>query len=207
MLMSLQLLSTAILAAAIYGGLVFAVVGAPDRVTRMGHLIDLLNNVVGSTVACLTLVMVLVQFALVLMRYIFGVGSIFMQESVVFMHGIVFMAAVGYTLYREGHVRVDIIYRTASPKTKGWIDALGVAVLMVPVCLLIVHVSQPYVAAAWRIFEGSRETSGLPGWYLYKTLLLVFPTLLALQGLALASRAILTLRGHPVLPYGTAPAT
>ncbi len=207
MLMTFQLLFTVVLAAAVYGGVVFALIGAPGKVTRMGHVIDLLNKIVGSTVSCLTLVMVVVQFALVLMRYVFGIGSIFMQESVVFMHGIVFMAAVGFTLYREGHVRVDIIYRTASRETKGWIDALGVTVLMVPVCLLIVYVSQPYVAAAWRIFEGSRETSGLPGWYLYKTLLLVFPTLLALQGLALASRAILTLRGHTVSPHGTAAPT
>ena len=69
--------------------------------------------------------MVLVQFALVLMRYVFGVGNVLIQESMWYMHGTLFMAAAGYTLLQDGHVRVDIFYREASARRKALVDLFG----------------------------------------------------------------------------------
>ena len=70
--------------------------------------IDAANSVIGRTTAWLALIMVLVQFVVVMMRYVFGVGSIMMQESVIYMHAFLFMLGAGYTLLQGGHVRVDI---------------------------------------------------------------------------------------------------
>lgn len=161
--------------------------------------IDAVNRHVGRAVAWLALAMVLVQFALVLMRYVFGLGSVFVQESMIYMHGILFMMAAGYTLLCDGHVRVDVFYREATPRTKAWINLLGVLLLLFPMCAYLAFVGWPYVAAAWAIREGSRETSGIPAIYLLKTVILIFIALLAAQGLSLALKSLFVLAGRPDL--------
>lgn len=155
--------------------------------------IDSLNQRLGSWIAWLALIMVLVQFVVVLMRYVFGMGSIAMQESVVYMHGILFMVGAGYTLLHDGHVRVDIFYREASPKHKAKVDIFGVVAFLLPVCLLLWVYSWPYVANAWRVYEGSKETSGIQAVFLLKTIVLVFCVLVALQGISMLIHSLAVL--------------
>lgn len=157
--------------------------------------IDALNENIGKAVAWLTLLMVIVQFIVVIMRYVFGIGSIFMQESIIYLHATVFMLGAGYTLLHNGHVRVDIFYREASPRRKAMVDIVGVAIFLIPVCALIWWGSWPYVANSWRVFEGSRETSGIQAVFLLKTVILVFVVLVVLQGISMAIRSLLTLAG------------
>lgn len=161
----------------------------------LAHAIDRLNQIVGRSVAWLALGMVLVQFIVVVMRYVFGIGSIAMQESIVYMHGFVFLLAGGYTLWRGGHVRVDIFYRTASAKNKAIIDILGVVFLLIPVVTTIWLVSWPYVSNSWSVMEGSQETSGIQYVYILKTTILAFCLLVLLQGISLAAHSILILAG------------
>lgn len=170
--------------------------------------IDRLNSGVGVTVAWFTLAMVLVQFAVVVLRYIFGVGSLFLQESIVYLHGTMFMLGSAYTLLREGHVRVDVFYRGAGIRTKAKVDLFGHLFLLVPVCILIFLFSYPYVANSWASLEGSRETSGIPLVFLLKSVVLVFCVLMILQGLAQALKAMLLLSGtwSPEQAYGAAAA-
>lgn len=166
-----------------------------NALTRIARLIDALNERVGRIFSWLTLFMVLVQFVVVLQRYVFGIGSIWAQESIVYMHGLMFMMVAGYTLLHNAHVRVDVFYRSASPATKARVDLLGTIFLLWPLCYLILYVSFPYVAASWRSFEGSRETSGIQGVYLLKSVILVFVVLLALQGLSTVIHALRILAG------------
>ncbi len=156
---------------------------------RLIAVIDSVNRAVGHGVAWLTLGMVLVQFAVVLLRYVFGVGMISLQEGIVWMHAFVFMLAAGYTLGADGHVRVDIFYREAAPRTKAVIDLAGVVLFLWPVCGLILWMGWPFVANSWAVGEASQETSGLPGLYVLKSVILVMPVLVMLQGLALALRS------------------
>ncbi len=165
--------------------------------------IDRLNDTVGRTVSWLTLFMVLVQFALVLMRYVFGVGNVLIQESMWYMHGTLFMAAAGYTLLKDGHVRVDIFYRGATARRKALVDLCGVLFLLVPFCILMAWSGFPYVAASWEALEGSRETSGIPYVYLLKTVILVFVALVFLQGVSMALKSLLVLSGAPPVPPAT----
>ena len=167
------------------------------RVRSIAASIDWLNDTVGRAVSWLTLFMVLVQFALVIMRYVFGVGSILVQESLIYAHGTLFMMAAGYTLLVDGHVRVDIFYRGASPRRKAIVDLLGVLLLLFPFCILMWTFGYPYVMASWAVFEGSRETSGIPYVYLLKSVILVFIVLIALQGVSMALKSILVLAGVP----------
>ena len=128
------------------------------------------------------------------MRYVFGLGSVKMQESIVYMHATIFMVAAGYTLLRNGHVRCDIFYAGASPRAKAAIDLFGVLVFLLPMCALIAWAAWPYVAASWAVREGSPEGSlGLPAVFLLKSVILVFAGLLALQGLSLALHSALRL--------------
>lgn len=157
--------------------------------------IDAANTMIGRTTAWLALIMVLVQFVVVMMRYVFGVGSIMMQESVIYMHAFLFMLGAGYTLLQGGHVRVDIFYREAPLRRKAFTDLAGVLVFLVPVCVVIWWFSWRYVANSWNVFEGSRETSGIQGVYILKTVILAFAGLMVLQGLSLAARCLLTLLG------------
>ncbi len=157
--------------------------------------IDAVNEHIGRVIAWLALFMVLVQFIVVVMRYVFGIGSIFMQESIVYMHAMVFLVAAGYTLLHGGHVRVDIFYGSASPKRKALIDFCGVFLVLLPVCVLIWWTAFPYVSASWAVREGSPETSGIQAVFLLKTCILAFATLLAFQGLSLAAKSLFVLRG------------
>jgi TRAP-type mannitol/chloroaromatic compound transport system permease small subunit len=163
---------------------------------RLARMTDRLNEWLGTKLAWLALAMVLLQFVIVVMRYVFGLGSVKLQESIVYMHATVFMVGAGYTLLHNGHVRCDIFYSAASPRAKAMVDLFGVAVFLWPMCALIAWVAWPYVAAAWAVREGSPEGSlGIPGVFLLKSVILVFAALLALQGLALAIHSALLLAG------------
>lgn len=167
-----------------------------NAVFRITTAIDTVNDWVGQGAAWLAIVMVLVQFFIVILRYVFGENFIWMQEGVVYLHAALFMFGAAYTLLHEGHVRVDIFYRTAEPRTKAMVDLLGALVFLLPVCGLLLSVSWPYVAQSWSMWEGSQETSGIQAVFLRKSLILAFAGLMALQGVALALSALLTLSGH-----------
>ncbi len=158
--------------------------------------IDKLNNIIGNGIAWLTLAMVLTTFVVVILRYVYAIGWVWMQESYVWLHGIVFMIGAGYTLLHDGHVRIDIIYRPAGRRYKAWIDILGSLLLLLPMVVLVFLMSADYVAASWSNLEESREAGGLPGLFLLKTVIPAFCLLLGLQGLALAARSLLILSGH-----------
>ncbi|MEM9302314.1 MAG: TRAP transporter small permease subunit [Pseudomonadota bacterium] len=160
----------------------------------MKHLLAL-NEWIGRAVAWLTLAMVLVTLTIVVARYGFSIGSIAVQESVTYLHGIVFMLGAAYALRHDQHVRVDIFYREFTKRRKAWVDFLGVLFLLLPTCAYILLVSTDYVAAAWQVREGSREAGGLPLVYLLKTLIPITALLVAFEGILIAvarARFILT---------------
>lgn len=164
--------------------------------THVATIIDNTNRYIGKTVAWFVLLMVLVQFGVVLARYVFGVGDLWAQESIIYMHGFLFMLGAAYTLSEDGHVRVDIFYRSASLRTRMLVDVLGAVLLLIPVALAITFASWSYVANSWRVFEGSMEASGIPGVFLLKTAIPVFGILMAAQGVVMVLRGILVLSGR-----------
>ncbi|MEQ8711189.1 MAG: TRAP transporter small permease subunit [Rhodospirillales bacterium] len=170
-----------------------------QALASLSALINRLNNTVGKWIAWLALAMVLIQFAVVVMRYIFGLGSIMMQESIIYMHAILFMVGAGYTLLHEGHVRVDIFYREASPRTKAIVDLAGSLFFLIPVALLIWIYSWQYVISSWEVLEGSKETSGIQGVFLLKTVILIFCGLIIAQGISMIIASVLYLTGREAL--------
>tara|TARA_B110000977_G_C10883703_1_gene418555 strand:- start:144 stop:683 length:540 start_codon:yes stop_codon:yes gene_type:complete len=167
----------------------------------MIRAIDRVTDLTGRLVSWLTLAMVVVTMVIVVLRYYFESGSIALQESITYLHGLVFMLGIAFTLQRGGHVRVDIFYRGFSPRRKALVDLVGGLLFLVPVSLLIFIFSWDYVAASWAIGETSEERSGIEGIYLLKTLLLLMPATLLLQGLAEILKSALVLMGKPSVQY------
>lgn len=158
--------------------------------------LDAITELTGRAVAWLTLAMVLATIAVVVLRYGFGVGLIWLQESVTWMHAAVFMLGAAWTLRHDGHVRVDLLYRRMSPRRQALVDLAGTVFLLLPTCAWLLVESLPYVASSWRVLERSREAGGLPALYLLKTVIPLMAGLLMLQGIAEILRAVARLRGR-----------
>lgn len=161
---------------------------------RIADAIDSLTSRIGRAVTWLVLAIVLLQFVLVVARYLIGFGSIWLSESVIYGHATLFLMAAAWTLSAGGHVRVDIFYAEASPRTRAWIDLIGSLLLLLPFALLLSYLSLPFAANSWAVLERSQETSGLPLVFVLKTLVPVFAMLMALQGIAQAIRSLAVLR-------------
>ncbi|MGF1529100.1 MAG: TRAP transporter small permease subunit [Candidatus Competibacterales bacterium] len=172
----------------------------PRWLVRTSDLLSAFAEGTGRVVAWLTVILVLVTFAVVVMRYQFNRGSVALQESILYLHAAVFLLGAAYTLKRDGHVRVDIFYRAMGPRAKAAVDLLGTLLFLGPMAVFILWVSLPYVQDAWAITEGSREAGGLPYVYLLKTLLVIAPVLILLQGVALAARSSAILADPSLAP-------
>ena len=162
----------------------------------MSRLIDRFSIATGHAVSWLTLLMVLVTFVIVVLRYAFDVGLIWMQESLTWMHAAVFMLGAAYTLQMDGHVRVDVFYRDMTERRKAWIDLLGVLLFLLPLCGFFIFESASYVVAAWKIGEISGNAGGLPypAVPLLKSIIVVMPITVALQGVSMMLNSVQTIR-------------
>ena len=158
--------------------------------------IDRLTTAVGRAAAWLALAIVVLEFALVVARYLFALGSIWLSETVIYAHATLFMLAAAWTLRAGGHVRVDVFYAEASPRAQAIVDLAGSVLLLLPFALVLLWLGIPYAARSWAILERSQEASGLPLVFVLKTLISLFALLMALQGIAQAIRAAALLRNE-----------
>lgn len=158
--------------------------------------IDPVTRLLGHTLAWAALLMVLVTCAVVVLRYGMSVGSIALQESVMYLHGMLFMGALGFGLQSGSHVRVDLIHARLNARSRTRIDLAGHLLFSLPLAVFVIWISLDYIAASWRIMERSPEVGGIPAIWLLKTLIPVGAGLYALQTIAEISRAICRLLGH-----------
>lgn len=158
--------------------------------------ISAVNRLLGNVFAWLSLLMVLICFTVVVQRYALGFTVLWMQDLYVWLNGAMFTAVAGFALLRDDHVRVDIFYRPAKIRTKAIIDLIGVIIFLIPFCWVVYAYTWNYVARSWRIGEASANVGGMPGLYILKSFLLVFVAVIFLQGIAMALRSILVLRGR-----------
>lgn len=157
--------------------------------------IDRFTDRFGRFLVWLSLGMALVTTLVVILRYGFSIGSILAQESVIYMHGALFLLGAAYTLKSGAHVRVDIFYRSFSDTTRAWINSVGGIVFLLPLCVFIAASSWNYVGESWAMRESSAEPGGIPAVFILKTLIPAAAINLALQGLAEVLRNALVLAG------------
>lgn len=155
--------------------------------------IGAINRVVGEVLSWLALGCVLVCFTVVVQRYAFSTSMLWMQDLYVWLGGAMFTGVAGFALMRDDHVRVDIFYRPASLKRKAMADLFGVVFFLLPFMYIVFHYCYPAIARSWGYREGSANIGGMPGLFVLKSFIIVFAVLVALQGIAMAARAILVL--------------
>lgn len=162
------------------------------------NVFDRISIVTGHLASWLTLFMVLVTFVVVVLRYAFDAGAVWLQESVVWMHAVVFMLGAAYTLQQEEHVRVDILYRNMSATRRAWVDLLGAIFFLLPVSVFLAYTAWDFVVTSWQLHESSREPGGLP--YplvpMLKTVLLLMPLALTLQGISMLLASVRTIQAR-----------
>ena len=150
----------------------------------MRQLIKILDGfscAVGVVIRWLALAMVLVQFMIVVARYVFGLSDVAVNESVLYMHATLFMLGAGYTLLVNGHVRVDIFYNRLSDVGKRRIDLMGHLFLLMPTMIAVLYWSWPAVVNSWRILEGPISVGGIKAVFFLKTLIPAFCILMLVQ--------------------------
>ena len=163
----------------------------------IAQTIDSVSRSVGNAVAFAAIAMALVTTTVVILRYGFGQGAIAAQESVLYLHGALFMLGAAPTLLTDKHVRVDVFYRNFTDRQKHWVNTIGHTVFTLPFCTLIVFGSWGYVSESWSIMESSPEPGGIPAVFLLKTLIPAMALLLALQAVSLIVQGLIELSEVP----------
>ena len=170
---------------------------------RLAAAIDALSFAIGRTVKWLAVLLVVAQFAVVVLRYGFGSSFAWAQESVTYTHAVLFMLAIAYCYMLDAHVRVDFFHARWSERARARLELAGIALMVWPFCALLFWASWGYVAMSFRFDEGPMQQGGLPLQPYLKALIPVMAGLLALQALSIAIRAVavLTHRGGQVFPH------
>ncbi|SOE00814.1 TRAP transporter small permease subunit [Caenispirillum bisanense] len=177
---------------------------AAALLSRIGAGLDRINAAVGSVVMWFAVGMMLIQFAIVVLRYVFGMSFIFVTEAEMYLHAALFMLGAGYTLLHDGHVRVDIFYGSMTRRRKAVVDLLGTVFFLLPTCGVILFYTWPYVRRSWQIMEGAISVGGIPASFLLKSLIPAFAVLLIVQGIAMALRNLAVLLGRDADGEGAA---
>lgn len=164
---------------------------------KLASALERVNFVLGDALCWAALGMLLLQFVIVLLRYVFGYSFIFLDEGVLYFHASLFMLGAGYTFLVNAHVRVDIFYAKFTERTQAWIDLFGHLFLLTPALLVLIWYSWPSVRGSWAILEGPISVGGIPASFLLKSLIPAYCVLLLIQGLAALIRDILRLKGTP----------
>lgn len=156
----------------------------------IADVIDRITVVAGKALSCLMLPLVLFVFANAVLRYVFGIGHVWLFEAVGYCFAILAVGLAGWALKENEHVRVDILYAMLSRRGKAVIDIFGTLFLLGPFVWLMWDRSLPYVQRSWKTRETSMEISGIPYVWLLKTCLLAFCVLLGLAAISFLIRAI-----------------
>ncbi len=162
---------------------------------QLAEKFDVVNRITGFAVRWLALAMVLVQFTIVLLRYVFGVSFIAANESVLYMHSTLFMLGAGYTLLVDNHVRVDIFYAKVGQRAKAKIDLFGHLFLLLPSMIVLLWWTWPSVRNSWAILEGPISVGGIPASFLLKSLIPAFCILLIVQSASCILKNLVQIRG------------
>ena len=156
---------------------------------------DKLQEKIGVFFSWMILAMAFLTFAIVILRYAFNTGWVWLQELLIYLHAIIFLMTMAFALLKNNHVRVDIFYSKMTPIKKAWVNLLGVGFLLIPTCAVVIYQSWPYVVNSWAVFESSVDAEGLAYVYILKTFILISMILLALQGVSLSLKSLKVIRG------------
>ena len=171
---------------------------------KVSHGIDWLNEHVGHLVRWLVLAAVLISSGNAIIRKAFNISSNAFLEVQWYLFSAVFLLGAGYAFLRNVHVRIDFISSKLSKRTNAWIDAAGIVVFLIPLCLILIVLSWPLFTKAWTSGEMSQNAGGLIRWPVYGLVPLGFGLLL-LQAISELTKRIAFLRGLIPEPMSVEP--
>jgi TRAP-type mannitol/chloroaromatic compound transport system permease small subunit len=167
----------------------------------VSRVIDAVNLRVGRWLAWLIVAAVVVSAANAVVRKLFDTSSNAWLELQWVLFGIVFLLCSPWALISNEHIRIDIINSTLSQRTRNWIDVIGHAFFLIPLCIVMVVTSWPFFMRSFQIYEQSVNAGGLPQWPA-KGIVLIGFVLLLFQGFSELIKRIAVIRGLIPDPYG-----
>ena len=162
-------------------------------------VINRFSEALGIFTALLFILLLCNVFYDVIMRYIFNDVSIGMQEMEWHLYAAIFLLGIPYTLYKDGHVRVDIIYDNLTPHKQAWIDLLGTLFLLIPFTILVTRYGIDFTIESFKLGEGSGDPGGLPFRWIIKGVIPFAFLSITISGIGLLLKSINTLRNDTPL--------
>lgn len=165
--------------------------------SRPSLFIDRLLDRIGSWVSLLWLAVMAVILVSVVMRYVFGQGSILLEEITWHIYGAAWLVGLSYALVHDDHVRVDVLHELFSPKTKAWIEFFGILFLLLPFLIIFLWDAVPYFLQSFELNERSQAPDGLPARWVLKFFIPLSLSLLIVGAVARLLKCTAQLFGHP----------
>ena len=167
-----------------------------QALTSICSWIDTINDRIGRGVSWATLLLVVVTFVDVVMRYTLNISFVFTQELEWHIFAFIFLMGAGYTLKIDGHVRVEVFYGKLGRKGRAWINLIGVLFFLIPSCIIFIKTSIPFVVKSFQVMEGSPDPGGIPFRFLLKACIPAGYALILIQGFSLGIGSLLELTGY-----------
>jgi len=120
----------------------------------------------------------------IILRYLFNINYIFLQELVMYMHAFIFLFGISLCLKEDTHVRIDIFSSKLRVGYRKLIDQIGLIIFVIPFCLFVVYESTSMIARSWIMLEGSSEPGGLPIVFILKSSIYLFSFLIFIQAVS-----------------------
>jgi len=165
--------------------------------TLASKAMDAALTLVGKAASWLWLVVVGLIIYAVIGRYAFGQGSVTLEEWQWHFAGAAWLLGLSYTLTTDDHVRVDVLHERFSLKTQGWVELLGILLLLLPFLFFVIYEAIPYALSSFEQGETSQAPAGLPHRWILKAILAVSFILVALATLSRLTRVTALLFGFP----------
>jgi TRAP-type mannitol/chloroaromatic compound transport system permease small subunit len=162
--------------------------------TALSRALDRVVILVGESSAWIWTILMLLIIYQVVQRYVFGFGSIKMEEMQWHLYAIGFMLAIPLAEVRERHVRIDVLAERFSMRRRLWIECFGLLVFLLPFSIFAMYHAAPYITHSWRLSEQSAAPDGLPMVYILKSFIFISFLLLATVGVSRLSRVVAALR-------------
>src|SRR5882757_718313 len=173
-------------------------VGVLDAVLKaflpVSRVIDTMTTWIGKRVAWLILAAVLVSAANASVRKIFDTSSNSWLELQWILFGVVFLLCSPWTLLANEHIRIDIVNNLFPKRVRDWIDVVGHAFFLIPLCVVMIVTGGPFFMRSFEIKEQSGNAGGLPQWPA-KSLIIIGFTMLLVQGISELIKRIAVMRG------------
>ncbi|NNF05393.1 MAG: TRAP transporter small permease subunit [Candidatus Eisenbacteria bacterium] len=176
---------------------------------QLAKQIDRMNSAIGRFCGWLAVAMVLIGAFNALVRYVSRFGGWNLSSNAYiemqwYLFSLIFLLGGAFTLRRNAHVRVDVLYSRLSLKARAWIDLLGTVLFLFPFCIAMLWLSWPSVRNSWKVLETSPDPGGLAR-YPIKTVILVAFALLLLQGISHLVHTVVALREPSMAELDAAP--